>query len=194
MSKNPNWLMHDHCKYDQELEDCEIALEENDWKTAVKLFNTFVKGFKLHMLMEDEVLYPLVDKESGDPNGDLVLLSHEHDGLHRLLGDLVYVIKTKDFDHFEECLQFLHKAMDQHKDHEDAVFLSLGTESLLLRRDEIMSRLEAFRSKVTAPTTRWAKFFSFLPARNRCRAGTGICHAAHSRQTRSCYASRWDIT
>ncbi len=150
-----------------------MPLEERGLEDSGQAVQHICGGFKLHMLMEDEVLYPLVNKESGDPNGDLVLLSHEHDGLHRLLGDLVYVIKTKDFDHFEECLQFLHKAMDQHKDHEDAVFLSLGTESLLLRRDEIMSRLEAFSIKVTAPTTRWAKFFSFLPARNRCRAGTG---------------------
>lgn len=143
MNKDANWLVHDHRKYDEALEDCEIAAEAEDWKTAVKLFSTFVEDLELHMLMEDEVLYPLLEKESGDPNGDLALLSQEHDDLVRLLGDLVYVIKTRDFDHFEESLQPLHKIMVQHNEHEERVFLSLGTESLLLRRDEILSRLDA---------------------------------------------------
>jgi hypothetical protein len=143
MNKDANWLVHDHRKFDEALEDCELAAEVEDWKTAVKLFNTFVEDFKLHMLMEDEVLYPLLEKESGDPNEHLALLSHEHDDLVRLLGDLVYVIKTENFDHFKESLQPLHKAMVQHNDHEEMAFLSLGTASFLLRRDEILSRLDA---------------------------------------------------
>jgi hypothetical protein len=143
MNKDANWLVHDHRKYDGALKDCEFAAGVEDWKTAIKLFNTFVEDLKLHMMMEDEVLYPLIEKESGDPNEDLVLLSYEHENLVRLLGDLVYVIKRKDFDHFEKSLQPLHKAMVQHNDHEEMVFLSLGTESLLHRRDEILARLDA---------------------------------------------------
>ncbi len=143
MNRDDNWLIHDHRRYDEALEECLAATEVNDWKTAVKLFKTFVENFKLHMVMEDEVLYPLLKQESGDPNGSLSLLGYEHDDLVRLLGDLVYVIKTRNFDHFEESLRPLHKAMVEHNDHEEMVFLSLGTDSLLLRREEIMSRLEA---------------------------------------------------
>lgn len=143
MNRDTNWLIHDHRKYDDMLENCEAAAEVADWKTAVKLFNTFVEELKLHMAMEDKVLYPLLEMESGDPNGDLSLLSDEHDDLVRLLGDLAYVIKTRNFDHFEESLRPLHKVMVQHNDHEEAVFQSLGTESLLLRREEIMARLDA---------------------------------------------------
>jgi hypothetical protein len=143
MNKIANWLVHDHRKYDEALRDCEDAAEVSDWKTAVKLFNTFVEDLKLHMRMEDEVLYPLLAKESGDPDGDLDLLNDEHDDLVRLLGDLVQVIRIRDFDHFEESLRPLHKAMVRHNDHEEAVFRSLGTQSLLLRRDEILSRLAA---------------------------------------------------
>ena len=143
MNETTNWLVHDHRQYDEALRDCELAAEVSDWKTAVKLFNTFVEDLKLHMRMEDEVLYPLLEKESGDRNEDLDLLNDEHDELVRLLGDLAHVIKVRDFDHFEESLRPLHKVMVQHNDHEEAVFKSRGAQSLLLHRDEIMSRLDA---------------------------------------------------
>lgn len=153
MNRDANWLVHDHRKYDRALEDCEFAAEVEDWKTAVKLFKTFAEDLKLHMQMEDEVLYPLLEEESGDPKGELVLLGHEHDDLVRLLGDLIDVIKTKNFHHFEESLRPLRKVMIQHNDYEEMVFLSLGTESLLLRRDEIMSRLDALNPQ--ARRRRW---------------------------------------
>jgi len=143
MNKIANWLVHDHRKYDQALKNCEFAAEVSEWKTAVKLFNTFVEDLKLHMRMEDKVLYPLLQKESGDPNGDLDLLSDEHHDLVRLLGDLTHVIRVRDFDHFEESLRPLHRVMVRHNDHEEAVFKSLGTQSLLLRREEVLSQLDA---------------------------------------------------
>ena len=81
MNGDTNCLVHDHRKYDRALEACEFAAEVEDWKTAVKLFNTFVEDLKLHMRMEDEVLYPLLEKESGDPKRELDLLGYEHDDL-----------------------------------------------------------------------------------------------------------------
>ena len=153
MNRIPNWLVHDHCKYDQALRDCEYAAEVSDWKAAVKLFNTFVEDLRLPMRLEDEVLYPLLQKESGDPMGDLNLLSDEHDDLARLLGDLAHVIKIRDFDHFEESLRPLHKAMVQHNDHEETVFMSLGTQSILLRREEVISQLDALSPR--SPQQDW---------------------------------------
>ena len=153
MNRIANWLVHDHRKYDEALRDCENAAEVSDWKTAVKLYNTFVEDLKLHMRMEDEVLYPLLEKESGGPNDELDLLSDEHDDLVRLLGDLAHIIKIRDFDHFEESLLPLHKAMVKHNDHEEAVFMSLGTESILLRRDEVISQLDAMSPR--SPQRDW---------------------------------------
>ena len=142
MNKIANWLIHDHRRYEEALEDCEVAAEEECWGEAVKLFKAFAEELKLHMLMEDEVLYPLLEKESGDPYGDLAELNDEHENLVRLLCDLIYVIKEKDFDHFEKSLKPLHKAMTDHNNNEEKVFQSLGTEAVLLRRDEVMSRLD----------------------------------------------------
>ena len=94
--REKNWLAHDHRKYDAVLEDCFSAADICDWKTAISLFNGFVEELKLHMRMEDEVLYPLLREESGDPGGELALLGDEQHldaGLDRLC-----VLGVSDFE------------------------------------------------------------------------------------------------
>lgn len=147
MNKATNWLVHDHHKYDQMLTECEMAAEMADWKDAVHLFNEFTNDLKVHMQLEDEVLYPLFKQTDADSEEEIAVLSEEHENLVRLLGDLVTVIKTKNIDHFMESLLPLHEAMNEHNEHEEAVFLHLGNDSILTRRDEIMERLSALQMK-----------------------------------------------
>lgn len=147
MSNTSNWLVHDHHKYDAALEECEMAADVGEWKKAKNLFQNFVSELKLHMQMEDQVLYPLFIEENGDPNGVITHLSEEHDYLVRLVQDLSYIIKANDFDHFLDSLEPLHKAMNQHNEHEEKVFLNMANQSILMRRDEIIERLNAVQDK-----------------------------------------------
>ena len=147
MNGTSNWLVHDHRKYEAVLDECELAAGVGEWKKAKQLFHQFVEDLKLHMRMEDEVLYPFFKKEFGDPDGEIIELGHEHDNIVRLMHDLAYVIKTNDIDHFEESLKPLHKSMLEHNEHEEDVFLRMGSDSLLLRRDEILERLSAMQNK-----------------------------------------------
>jgi hemerythrin-like domain-containing protein len=141
MNNQSNWLVHDHQQYDDMLGECELVAGTGDWKSAIALFNKFVNELKLHMRMEDEVLYPLVEEGCGDPEGEIAELKDEHDDIVRLIRDLMIIIKNKNYDHFEESLMPMHKALNQHNSHEEACFLSSGTEQTLMRRDEIMARL-----------------------------------------------------
>ena len=143
MSETLNWLVHDHRKYEAARDECELAAGVNDWKVAIRLFNEFVNDLKLHVRMEDEVLFPLLENEVGIPEGVIADLSDEHDNLVRLLNDLAIVIRNKDSDHFEESLVPLKKAMIEHNAHEEAVFRKVGSSSLLEKRDEILARMSA---------------------------------------------------
>lgn len=145
MNETSNWLVHDHRRYDEALDKCEMAAEVGEWKNATRLFKEFVNDLKLHMRLEDEVLYPFFVKELGDPQGDIVDLSEEHDDLVRLLRDLAYIIKTNNFDHFLDSIEPLHKAMIEHSKHEEDVFRCMGNDSLLTHRDEIMERLSSLQ-------------------------------------------------
>jgi hemerythrin superfamily protein len=147
MNETSNWLVHDHRKYDAILDECEMVAGAGEWKDAKQLFYRFVDDFKLHMRMEDEVLYPFFKEEFGDPDDVIADLGDEHDDIVRLLRDLASVIKRNDIDHFEESLVPLHKAILQHNEHEESVFQSIASNSLLTRRDEILERLNSMHLK-----------------------------------------------
>jgi len=146
MSKTNNWLVHDHRKYEAALEECEMAAGAGDWKDAIRLFTGFVEELKLHMRMEDEVLYPAFIEEVSGAASAIADLSEEHDHIAQLLHDLAYVIKRNDMDHFEDSLIPLYRAMKSHNEHEEHVFLDMGNDALLMRRDEIMARLQSLES------------------------------------------------
>lgn len=146
MNEISNWLVHDHRKYETALEECEMAAGAGDWKDAVQLFNGFVDDLKLHMRMEDEVLYPLFVEQADDAADEITELAEEHDQIARLLTDLAYVIKRNDIDQFEDSLSPLYKAMTWHNEHEEEVFLSMGNDALLMRRDEILARLKSLET------------------------------------------------
>ena len=143
MNDTSNWLVHDHQRYESALDECEIYAGAGDWKDAIRIFYEFVDDLKLHMRMEDEVLYPFFVEETGDPEDEITALGDEHDNLARLLSDLASVIKAKDFDHFEDSLIPLKNAMALHNRHEEAVLQRMGGDSMLTRRNEILDRLKS---------------------------------------------------
>ncbi len=143
MHETSNWLVHDHRTFEVALQECEIAAGAGEWKEATLLFYGFVEELKLHMRMEDEVVYPVFVEELGDAEGEIAELGEEHNDLVRLLTDMAAVIKHEDFDHFEESLPMLYRAMAEHNAHEEEVLKRMGSDSLLTRRAEILQRLEA---------------------------------------------------
>lgn len=149
MNNTSNWLVHDHAKYDAILEECETAADIGEWKKAKELFQKFVFDFRLHMKMEDEVLYPLFSEENGERHGVIAQLSEEHDSLIRLVRDLLCIIKNNDFDHFLDSLEPLHITMKQHNENEEKVFLNMANQTILYRRDEVLEKLSSMIDKTT---------------------------------------------
>lgn len=141
MREDTDWLVHDHRKYDAALAECELAAGAGDWRAAVDLFRRFADDLQLHMRMEDEVVYPLFAQQ-GDPDGALETLREEHEDIERLLRDLAYVVKRRDFDHFLDSLHPLRRSMARHNRHEEEV-LGGSPGDVLLSRQEIMARLDA---------------------------------------------------
>lgn len=127
------------------LSECEEIAEEGLWADAIQAYERFVDELKLHMRMEDEVLYPRFEQHYGDPRGELAYLGAEHDNIARLLHDLAHVIQRKDYEHFLASLKPLHKALKEHNVNEEMLFLSLEDDQMLMDRAEIMRQLNALQ-------------------------------------------------
>ena len=148
VNKTSNWLVHDHRKYETALDECESAAEAGEWNKSTHIFYRCVEDLKLHMRIEDEVLYPFFKKEYGDPDGEIADLIKEHNQIVRLLHNVAYVIKASDLDHLKQTLRPLHKALREHNEHEEDIFLRiLEKDTLLSRHDEILECLNSMQQK-----------------------------------------------
>lgn len=145
MADTENWLVHDHRRYEAALADSVAAAEAEQWKLAMERYEGLVDELRLHMRMEDDVIFPLLEEETGDPDGAIAELRDEHRDLVRLLRDLNFIVKTRNVDHLLESLVPLKAAMAYHNDHEEAVLSVLARPSLLRRREEVEKRLAATR-------------------------------------------------
>lgn len=142
MSDNADWLHHDHVDYEALLLDCQTAAEQEDWRAVKRLFEELVDRVRLHMAMEEEVLYPAYEEAMDTPQGPTAALRQEHDEIYRLLRDLSRVLVANDSDIFLESLLPLEKVMTKHHEKEEEIFLPMAGHALLARQDEIQRRLK----------------------------------------------------
>ncbi|RRQ22795.1 hemerythrin domain-containing protein [Thiohalobacter thiocyanaticus] len=141
MNTTDNWLVHDHRKYEAALREVELAAGAGRWEEAERLFREFVEDFKLHMRIEDEVLYPMFRETVADAREDIDSLVEDHDDIVRMLHDLAYVLKHRESEHFEASLAPLYRMMLDHDAYEEEIFSRFGDSTLLARRDEAVARL-----------------------------------------------------
>lgn len=141
MNTTDNWLVHDHRKYEAALREVELAAGAGQWEEAERLFREFVDDFKLHMRIEDEVLYPMFRESVAESGEDIDSLTEDHNDIARLLHDLAYVLRHREYEHFEDSLAPLYQMMLDHDAYEEEVFSRFGEHSLLARRDEAVARL-----------------------------------------------------
>ncbi len=139
-----NWLNHDHLDHELLLQDCQAAAEQEDWKGVKRVFEQLVTGIKVHMLMEEEVLYPAYEAAVNTPHDPTQALRDEHTEIVRLLRDLSHVLKTNDSELFLDSLLPLEKVMMKHHEKEEEIFLPMAGHVLFPQRDEIMRKLESF--------------------------------------------------
>lgn len=153
MQKNEgslNWLNHDHLDYEVLLQDCQVAAEQEDWRGVKQLFEELVARLKVHMLMEEEILYPAYETIMNTPQAPTQALRDEHSEIVRLLRDLSYVLKTNDSDLFLESLIPLEGVMIKHHEKEEEIFLPMAGHVLLTQRDEITRKLKSFDPKTSS--------------------------------------------
>lgn len=139
------WLVHDHRRYDEILERAEAAAEDGDWKGSLRLFRQLLEELRHHMALEDEVVYPLLEQETGDPNGEIAGLREEHANLERLLEGALTVVRNRDIDHLLDSMRPLHRALAEHNAWEEVVLHRLGGAGLIRDRGQVERVLAELR-------------------------------------------------
>lgn len=136
-----DWLVHDHRRYDEALARAQEAAEDGAWGEALLLFTDLLEALSLHMRLEDEVVYPALERETGDPEGELAELREEHRQLAHLMEGALTVARERDIDHLLDALVPLRRTLHEHARYEEEVLARLGGEALTRNREAVLAAL-----------------------------------------------------
>ena len=126
MNDTKNWLVHDHSQYEENLNLCREAINLADWDKAGSIFEGLARQLKLHMLQEEEEVYPTyaaLVKISHDPT---LTLRTEHNRIVSYVKDMQGFINTHDSTNGLECLQQLKDLISKHHEKEEDIFLPMS--------------------------------------------------------------------
>ena len=144
MNDAPNWLLHDHRKYEEILSACKSAAERGDWRRAESEITDLISLLKGHFLMEEQVLFPAYEELIGAPRSPTRNLQRDHDLIRQMIKGLTEAIRGEDDTGFAETITSIEELMSQHHEKEEEVFLPMAGHTLLERREQVMERLKRY--------------------------------------------------
>jgi iron-sulfur cluster repair protein YtfE (RIC family) len=153
VNESYDWLLHHHSEFESFVYEFTDAVESEAWDDADRVFKKLVAELKVHMAMEEEVLYPAYESNPDLPPEPVQALRSEHDNIVRLLQDLAVVIKTRDSEHALNSMLPLERALISHHEKEEDIFLPLAGLVLMPRKDDILQQLRSF--DVSSATRKW---------------------------------------
>ncbi len=146
-----DWLAHDHHRFDEALARAQEAAEDGAWDEALRLLTELLEALALHMRLEDEVVYPALERETGDPEGELAGLRDEHRQLESLMEGARTVARERDIDHLLEALVPLRRTLREHARYEEEALARLGGEALRRNREAVLAALAALERDARPP-------------------------------------------
>jgi len=144
MSKTDNWLLHDHSHLEDMLVRCQEAVETPDWADVERTFDGLVSQLKIHMALEEEVLFPAYESASHAPQGPTGALRDEHSDIVLLFRYLARTIRTREPDPVLDALEVLENRLLKHHEKEEDIFLPMAGFILRDSRAELTRKLEEF--------------------------------------------------
>ncbi len=119
-------LSHDHSRCDQLFAKAEESVAKNDWERATTNFANFKAAMERHFTMEEEVLFPTVEKRIGQQIGPTQVMRMEHQQMRQVFSDMEESLTQQDSDEYLGLSETLLMLMQQHNGKEEHMLYPLS--------------------------------------------------------------------
>ncbi|MCP4807743.1 MAG: hemerythrin domain-containing protein [Proteobacteria bacterium] len=135
------FFTHDHRKCDELWVEVEGA---DDLAQAATLFKTFDERMRRHLHMEEDVLFPELEKAAGFPPnaGPTAMMRSEHDQMRALLVAMRAAVEAEDLDELLDQGDTLLMLIQQHNSKEEQILYPMADNLLAARWTELCVELD----------------------------------------------------
>jgi len=137
------FMTRDHRRCDELMAEAEEAASKQDWEAAENLTAAFQAAMERHFNMEEQVLFPAFEQQTGIVQGPTQMMRSEHQQMRRLLFQLKDAMERQAEDDFLDTTETLLIMMQQHNMKEEGILYPMSDEQLS-GVDQIIAGMENF--------------------------------------------------
>jgi len=123
MTKN-----HRHC--DEVFARAEQAVDKGEWETAAQQTKEYLDNMERHLTMEEQVLFPAFENETGITDGPTMIMKDEHQQMRQLFMQLQLALEEKNAEEYLGTSETLLIMMQQHNMKEEGMLYPMSDEQL----------------------------------------------------------------
>jgi iron-sulfur cluster repair protein YtfE (RIC family) len=128
---------HQHC--DDDFSAAEERLRRGDWEGGTAAFRVLRKDLETHFGVEEDLLFPAFEHQSGQRNGPTRVMCNEHVQMRSLLWQIDEAIDARDEKDCLGSLETLLILMQQHNIKEENILYPM-CEQALAGTDETLAQ------------------------------------------------------
>lgn len=131
---------HKHC--DDDFATAEEAAQNNDWTACAASFGKFHADMQAHFGVEETVLFPAFEQQTGMTGGPTQVMRGEHVQMRELLRQMEEALAQRNADGFGGAAETLLVMMQQHNMKEENILYPMCDQALGSDAG-IMTKIEA---------------------------------------------------
>lgn len=143
MSTILEFLGGDHRMCDDLFASAEEAVGQKNWGGAQKLFDQFHATMTHHLAMEENVLFPAFEAQTGTTVGPTQVMRMEHEQMRELMQSMAHAVIKTDFEGYLGLSETLNMLMQQHNLKEENMLYPMSDRVLAGERDQLLHAMKA---------------------------------------------------
>lgn len=124
------FMTREHRGCDETFASAEAQVDNEDWGQAEDLTRQFLNEMERHFMMEEQVLFPAFEQQTGITQGPTTIMREEHQQMRQLLMQLQSALDEQQRDEFMDTGETLLIMMQQHNMKEEGMLYPMCDQQL----------------------------------------------------------------
>lgn len=136
------YMTNEHAKCDAHFATAEQQVSKGNWQEANAIFDDFANAIERHFMMEEQVLFPYIERTMGNSGGPVAVMRMEHSQMRDLLKILTEMFEQKDREGFLGTSETLLILMQQHNMKEEQILYPMAERILADGQEQVIEEME----------------------------------------------------
>ena len=137
-----DYLALDHRRCDDYFVAAEEFVTKENWDAATVCFGQFLSAMTHHFGMEEQVLFPAFERETGSAMGPTRMMRMEHEQMRELLTHMTSAVAAKDVDEYMGLSETLLIMLQQHNLKEEQMLYPMSDQAFGARGVEVVRQMK----------------------------------------------------